>query len=495
MSVALLSRRSARLHRRASEFKRFPWKLITGTEPAQALANSSIGVKNASMGAAGALMPPMLVLEDWIDSYPESHERLSSDAGPEPGTLIGGTYRVVRALATGSMGVVLLAHDETLDRDVAVKFTRSHLLSEGFRERFLTEARAMARVNHPNVVQIHAFGLHNEAPYFVMEYVSGPTLEQWLSKSNGLPDLDLALSILDKICEGVAAIHAADAVHHDIKPSNVLLDGRLRPRIADLGLAAFYRQDRAALHREIVGTPAYMAPEIAFSKGIETELRARADVYSLGCLAYQLLTGRLPFEGTGNIGTLLRHAMATPQTPSNLRADLSPVFDDAVLRAMAKDPRERTSSVEAFQRAITAARQGECEPVRILVAEDDADFREALKLFLAVQFPNAEIECVSDGLGALEAVERRPASIAIIDLRMPEIDGLELTKQLRARSSSATTPIIVITACGGPEEWKRLSTLGADRFLVKPVVLDDLAVLIRRVISERHSSASRRVEA
>jgi len=440
-------------------------------------------------------MPPMLVLDDWIDSDPESQERLSPDVGPQPGTLIGGTYRVVRPISTGSMGVVLLAYDETLDRDVAIKFTRSHLRSAGFRERFLTEARAMAHVNHPNVVQIHAFGVHDDTPYFVMEYVPGQTLEQWLLKEGGAPDVDLALSILDKICNGVAAIHAANAVHHDIKPSNVLLDEQLSPRIADLGLAAFYRQDRATAHREIVGTPAYMAPEIAFSKDTDPELRARADVYSLGCVAYELLTGRLPFDGTGNMSTLLRHAMEVPAAPSSRRANLPSALDDAVLRAMAKDPRERTSSVKAFQQEVAASRQKDREPVRILVAEDDDDFREALRLFLAAQFPNAEIECVNNGLGALEASERLPPSVAIIDLRMPVIDGLELTRQLRARRSSATMPIIVLTASGGPEEWKRLSSLGADRFLVKPVVLDDLVMLMRRVISERVRSAARPVMA
>lgn len=440
-------------------------------------------------------MSPMLEVDDWIDSNPESEERLAPDVSPEVGTLIGGTYSVIRPIATGSMGRVLLAHDETLDRDVAVKFTRSHLLTAGFRERFLTEARAMARVSHPNVVQIYAFGLHNDAPYFVMEYVSGPTLEQWLLKESGPPDVTLALSLLDKICDGVAAIHAADAVHHDIKPSNVLLDEQLRPRIADLGLAAFYRQDRTTANREIVGTPAYMAPEIAFSRDIDIELRARADVYSLGCVAYELLTGHLPFDGTSNIGTLLRRAMAAPTAPSSLRAGLPTALDNLVLRAMDKDPRQRTSSVQAFQQELAAARRNESEPVRILVAEDDDDFRGALKLFLAIEFPNAEIECVSNGLAALEAVDRLPPSVAIIDLRMPVMDGLELTRQLRARNSSATMPIIVLTASGGPEEWKRLSSLGADRFLVKPVVLDDLVALTRRVISERLNSTSRQVVA
>jgi serine/threonine-protein kinase len=387
------------------------------------------------------------------------------------------------------MGVVLMAHDETLDRDVAVKFARSRLPSDGFREHVVNEARAMARVSHPNVVQVYAFGVHNDAPYFVMEYVHGPTLEDWLTNLNGLPDVDLGLRILDETCDGVAAIHAAGAVHHDIKPSNILLDRQLRPRVADLGLAALCRQTPAG--HEIVGTPAYMAPEIAFSKDIDAELRARADVYSLGCLAYQLLTGRLPFEGTGNLGMLLQHAMAMPVPPGSLRGDLPPDLDGSVLRAMAKDPRQRTFSVKEFQRDIAAARLREREPARILVAEDNDDLRQSLKLFLTLQFPNAEVECVRDGAGALAAVDRQPPSVAIIDLRMPEIDGLELTRQLRARSSSATTPIIIMTACGGTDEWKRLSELGADRFLVKPVVLDDLAALMRQVIRERSSREGR----
>lgn len=435
-------------------------------------------------------MPPMLVLDDWIDSYPESHDRpLAEDIPPEPGTLIGGTYRIVRLLDTGSMGVVLLAHDETLDRHVAIKFARSHLLSEWFRERFVREARAMARVNHPNVVQIHAFGLHDEAPYFVMEYVRGQTLERWLANCRGGADVDAALRILEKLCDGVAAIHAADAVHRDIKPSNVLLDAQLKPRVGDLGLAAFYRQDRAGTRGKVVGTPAYMAPEIAFSKPVDPELRARADVYSLGCVAYQLLTGRLPFEGTGNVATLLQHATAVPAAPSRLRPGLFAGLDEAILHALAKDPGERTCSVSAFQRDLMSARQREREPGRILVAEDDDDFRQALKLFLAAQFPSAEIECVRDGLGALEAASERPPSVAVLDLRMPKIDGMELTKKLRACHSSATMPIIVMSACGGSEEWKQLSKFGADRFVVKPVVLDDLAMLVRRVISERLSAA------
>jgi CheY-like chemotaxis protein len=230
-----------------------------------------------------------------------------------------------------------------------------------------------------------------------------------------------------------------------------------------------------------------MAPEIAFCKEVDPHLRSRADVYSLACVAYQLFTGRLPFDSTSNIGVLLQHAMTPVVPPSSLRPDLPAEMDRILLRALAKEPRERTPTVDEFRRDLIALSQGAEEPVRILVAEDDDDFRQALSLFLALKFPNAEIECVRDGAGALEAVDRKTPSVAIVDLRMPEIDGLELTRRLRERPSSRAIPIIILTACGGSEEWRRLAALGANRFLVKPVVLDDLVVLVRRVLSERPS--------
>jgi serine/threonine-protein kinase len=382
------------------------------------------------------------------------------------------------------MGVVLLACDETLDRRVALKWMRGHLFSPRSRECLISEARAMARVSHANVVQIYAHGEHDGTPYFVMEYVDGPTLEQWLARGKSPPDLDLALRILDEVCEGVSAIHAADTVHRDIKPSNILLDERLRPRVADLGLSVLSRQE--GNDDAIAGTPAYMAPEIAFLKKVEPAMLVRADVYSVGCVAYELLTGRPPFDGTGHVGVLLQHAMTPVDPPSTVRAGLAPALNEPILHALAKDSAKRTPSVAAFRRELASAARGEREPARILVAEDDDDFRVALRVYLGLHFPDAEIECVKDGPEAAEAVNRRVPSIAIFDLRMPGMNGIELTARLRARPQSATLPIIVVTASGGSDEWRRLAELGADRLLVKPVVMDDLVLLVRRVLGERH---------
>ena len=230
------------------------------------------------------------------------------------GTLIDGVYRVIGPLGSGSMGIVLLAEDESLDRRVAIKFVHSSLHRQDFIERFTAEARALARVSHPNVLQIYAFGEHDGAPYFATEFVEGQTLEQWLVRGGAQPDVEVALEILDGVCDGVAAIHAADTVHRNLKPGNVLLDAKLRPHIADLGLAMLCRDD-VETGPEVVGTPAYMAPEIAFATDFAPAAPALADVYSLGCMTYELLTARPPFEaerhGGSPVGLILQHRIGT----------------------------------------------------------------------------------------------------------------------------------------------------------------------------------------
>jgi serine/threonine-protein kinase len=385
------------------------------------------------------------------------------------------------------MGEVLLAEDMVLSRRVAIKFVHPWLLDESFRERFMGEARAMARVSHPNVLQIYAFAEHEGSPYFVMEFVDGRSLADWLDEGPRPMDVDVAIDVLAQTCLGVAAIHAADTVHRDLKPSNILLDGALRPRVADLGLALLRREDGQGGKAEVVGTPDYMAPEI-FSDSLDATLSARADIYSLGCIAYELLTGRTPFVAEGPMAMMLQQVTAPPQAPSTLRVGLPPELDAAILRALNKDPAERTPTAEAFRLDLLRARRGEREPERILVAEDDEGFRSALELMLTMEFPDAEVECVDDGLAALAAFDRSPPAVAILDLAMPGLDGMELTRLIRARDPEGAIPIIILTASGGPEEWKKLADLGADRFLVKPVILDDVVALVRRSLRERSSS-------
>ena len=399
------------------------------------------------------------------------------------GTVIGGVYRVIGHLGRGAMGTVLLAHDETLDRRVAIKFVHAELRDHGFQERFTDEAKAMARVSHPNVLQIHAFGEHKGAQYFVMEFVEGMTLEQWLRGTECPPPIDTALQILEGMCRGVSAIHAAGTLHRDLKPSNILLDAELRPKVADLGLAILSRNE-APRKRELVGTPAYMAPEIALGE-TDQAMRERIDVYSLACMAYELFAGRPPFTSETNMGLLMQHATEAIPPLNGAEGVLPAELCDAVLRGLAKNPADRTPTAEAFRREVIAGSRGDREPLRILIAEDNDDFRELLKTAFEAEFVGAALDCVADGQAALEAFDRKRPSVVILDLRMPCLDGLKLTALLRERDPSATIPILVLTASGGAEEWRQLAARGADRLLVKPVVLEDVVTLVRRSLNEK----------
>jgi serine/threonine-protein kinase len=426
--------------------------------------------------------PPENQLERLVDEFlrdPDEERRL-----PAIGDVVGSTYRILGELGRGSMGVVLEAFDLQLHRKVAIKFVNSASFDDNARQHFVREARAMALVNHPNVLAIHSFGEHGSVPYFVMELVDGQTVESWLERSDGHAVLDESLAILNDVCQGVSAIHAAGTVHCDLKPSNVLLDDQLRVRVADLGLATPYVEGDVT--KVIAGTPEYMAPELAFES--DKPASKSSDIYALGCMAYEMLTGSLPFDGRSALAIMVRHATEEPVLPSRRRPGLPVAFDDVLLKALQKRPHDRYASADQFRRALKEARADSVEPVRILVAEDDPDFRDLLALKLSMEFPDADIVCVDNGGDLVSAFDQKPASVVMVDLQMPILDGVAVTATLRSRPEARNVPIIVMTASGGPQDWKLLSSLGADRFLVKPVNLDDVVATLRNAVRERAST-------
>jgi serine/threonine protein kinase len=420
--------------------------------------------------------------------YPRADAEALALVGLKPGDVVGGVYRIERALGSGGMGLVALALDERLDRRVAIKLIRAELFGlADMRAYFDNEARAMARVSHPNVVQIYSFGEHGEFPYFVMEYVEGTTIEQWMrSRSRtGLPELDEVVRIIEQACLGVEAIHAASTVHRDVKPSNLLMEKSGRVRVVDLGVARIL--ESAASSDVVVGSALYMAPEAVLGEKDGPELAHRRDIYALGCVTYELMTGHPPFMGPTDVSILSQHVLAPPKPPSVYRACISRALDSVVLKSLAKDPRQRFSSCASFRKALIAEHTGAIEPERILVVDDDAEWRAVLSEVLRARFPTAQVEQAADGVEALRAVECASYSVVLVDLKMPEVDGACLTRQLRKLEACESTPIVVLTAAGGPREWKRLSEMGADAFLVKPVNADDVELLIRRTLRSRRA--------
>lgn len=404
---------------------------------------------------------------------------------PRPGDRIDRTYLVERQLGEGSMGSVVLAYDEALDRKVAIKFARPEFAKdEQLRKRMRFEAQLMAKVRHENVAGVYSLGDYGDVPFFVMEYVDGIDLSSRLDELQGqvLPREE-GLRILDTICHGVQAIHQVGAVHGDIKPSNVMLEhGTGRVVLTDFGAARPLHHDSTLNSPR--GTPAYIAPEMLASEG-SSQGDTRSDVYSLGVLAYELLTGRLPFEAPTVVGMLRAHLRQTPPEPTVLNPELSPSLDPVLLGALQKNPASRTANVAILREQLIEAgaeRASTGQSLRFVVADDDPVFLTLARSLIKSAYRDATIVAVTDGDAALEAIGAGPTSVLVLDLEMPNMRGVDVVRALRSRPETADTPVVVVTGEGGADDWRELSGLGTAGFMVKPVDLGALLTLLRRLV-------------
>jgi uncharacterized RDD family membrane protein YckC/tRNA A-37 threonylcarbamoyl transferase component Bud32 len=259
-----------------------------------------------------------------------------------PGTRLA-HYEIERVLGSGAMGTVYRAHDTSLDRAVAVKVLRSRLAEDpAVVERFVREARAAARVNHPNLTHIYFVGSEQGRNYFAMEYVPGTTFEEEIAARGPMP-LARFVDVIVQSARGLAAAHGANVVHRDVKPSNLMLlpDGTVK--VTDFGLAKSLGGDvDASGGGSLLGTPTYMAPEQCRGRGVD----ARTDVYALGLTAWFLLAGKPPFAAE-SLGQMLQDQMNTP-LPSicDVRPELPPALDRVLASLCEKDPAKRPSSME-----------------------------------------------------------------------------------------------------------------------------------------------------
>lgn len=399
----------------------------------------------------------------------------------EPSTILAeGTYlapqlRILGVLGAGGMGVVYRARDEALARDVAVKVVDPERVSDPrTRARFLEEARAMARVRHPAVVEIYSFGEHHGAPYFVMDYVDGTSLDAWLRRRDNTPvELGVALAMLEGVAQALEAIHAKGTVHGDVKPGNVLFTHDFKVRLADFGLATDLTSDL-----ELVGTPAYLAPERIRGDLVPPELRRRGDLYAFGVLAFQLLAGELPFDAPDVARVYAQHLHKIPPSLAKHRPDLPERIDEALQHLMAKEPSARADSADPLLRAL---RLSDPRTPRVLVVDDDPDFRALVRACIEVELEPC-IVAESDGSDTLALLEQRRFDLVVLDLHMPGMNGLELTAAIRARHAKDELRILVVTGHGSASDWRVLRELGADGFAVKPLEPMTFTIAARRLI-------------
>ncbi|MFN0088194.1 MAG: protein kinase domain-containing protein [Blastocatellia bacterium] len=272
--------------------------------------------------------------------------------GLRAGTSLAERYRIERLVSRGGMGAVFEATQLGLDRSVAIKVLLPYLSrDEKMQERFRREARSAAGLNHPNIIQIYDYGISDHGPYIVMEFLRGRSLREMLR--GGPMRIGHAVDLMEQVCSALATAHAAGIIHRDIKPDNLLIetqaDGGFHVKVLDFGIAKMREaqseeDDTNLTGANIIGSPAYMSPE----QCLGSPLDARSDLYSLGIVLYEMLTGETPFGKLAPPSMMMNHINTAPTPPSRMRGEIGEALESLILKALAKDREARFRNVSEF---------------------------------------------------------------------------------------------------------------------------------------------------
>lgn len=289
--------------------------------------------------------------------------------------ILSGRYEVGELIGRGGMAEVHIGHDSRLGRTVAIKILRSDLARDpSFQARFRREAQAAASLNHPAIVAVYdtgedtvteVTGAVSHVPFIVMEYVEGHTVRDILRDGSAVP-IEEALEITAGVLSALEYSHHAGIVHRDIKPANVMLTPTGAVKVMDFGIARALADSAATMTQTqaVIGTAQYLSPEQARGDQVDT----RSDLYSTGCLLYELLTGRPPFTGDSPVAVAYQHVREIPKAPSTVAPDIPAILDSITLRALEKDREDRYSTAAEFRAAIEAAARGEAVDPTLLAA-------------------------------------------------------------------------------------------------------------------------------
>jgi beta-lactam-binding protein with PASTA domain/predicted Ser/Thr protein kinase len=269
--------------------------------------------------------------------------------------IFGERYEVEAPLGTGGMAEVWKGHDRVLNRTVAIKTLLPQFARDAsFVDRFRREAQAAARLNHPGIVSVYDSGTDGDTPYIVMQYIEGKTLADFLGSGKTLPPMQAA-TIGQEIAEALAAAHAQGVIHRDIKPANVMITREGKVRVMDFGIARLISGPETAPQTSaVLGTASYLSPEQAQGQSVD----ARSDIYALGVVLYEMLTGRPPFTGESPMAIAYKQVNATPEAPSSVNPDVPPELDAVVMRALSKNPANRYQTGQEFADDLERVRTG-----------------------------------------------------------------------------------------------------------------------------------------
>jgi serine/threonine-protein kinase len=410
-----------------------------------------------------------------------------------PGDVLDGTYEVLRPLGAGSMGQVFEALDRGLQRRVAIKV--AHAASDA--ASLVEEARALAAVRHPGMVTVHALGRWRSMDYLVMERLYGTRLYDLMTQRFTTGE-DFAVAevveVLIALAETLAAVHAAGLAHRDVKPENIMRTQGRRLVLLDLGVSLpEFAFDPLA---EAAGTPVYMAPEALVHK-VPHGGGYLLDLYGLGVLAYELLTTALPYDA-GTLQELVAIHFVTERPPDvrALRPDTPDALAELIASLLARDPGERPATAEALlwqlrgvQSALSAGTS--YAPLPVLVVDDEPESAAALGRYVSHTVAHVEVRTATTAAEALAAARAQPPALILLDLEMPEMNGLELAMCLRGDGLVDGCTIVAVSGHAHAPDVSALAQLGVSHFISKNVDFDQHLAPILRAVRRRASYAPR----
>jgi len=369
--------------------------------------------------------------------------------------VLSGRYKLEAKLGSGGMSTVYLARDETLDRPVAVKVMHREMSEQADQlERFRQEAKAVAKLMHPNVVSVIDAGEDGGHPYIVFEYVKGETLKQRISRVGAL-DAQEAIAYAIEIGRGLTVAHARKMVHRDIKPQNILIDEEGRAKLTDFGISRQLEQDGMTATGRVLGTTDYVAPEQAMGRGVDP----RSDIYSLGVVLYEMLVGQVPFEAESQVGVAMKHVNEELPDVQRRRPGLSAAVALVVDRATTKNPAERYQGIDEMiddletALEVEAARAGSTTgeatsvldavpaPRRKLSVRSRWSWAAIAALLFVVGATLLTVQLISSGIGGGGANKGKGRTVAISSATDydPQGDGEEVGSKVElARDGNPT---------------------------------------------------------
>lgn len=414
------------------------------------------------------------------------------------GLTLDGKYRLERRIGRGGMGNVYIGRHTTINRQVAVKVLSQDLMDDPTSiERFKREAEASARINHPNIVQVTDFNRTEEGiVYLVMEYVEGVTLRRLLDREQRL-NPERAVELGRQICAAIAAAHRADVIHRDLKPDNVMIemvDGRERARVLDFGIAKLKdvsQQGRITAPGNVLGTPHYMSPEQCMGHTVDH----RSDIYALGVMLYEMLSGTVPFDAQTAPAIIVQHATKEPTPLTEACASVPRPLASLIMRALSKGPEGRPQTASEFGDALEAAIELSTIPHEM--PPDPAIHADEWRiLFLGLlEDTPANRRRVIDGLkqvfgfSPVHAEELINQQRAVLTKTFTKAEATKIAEKLRARGAviktepvvtePATVPAAPTVAESSRSFNKNAVTLKAEHYGEEAAVTPDLALLPR----------------